>query len=467
MLFEATLRVVVHVKSCTLNLESPSEAPPVAEGDAMGQSCSSGVPVAPMTENNDPGTPVVATHEAVPYAPVKPPVVTAPGDEELLRQRKRDFVKALKAGDLPSVIRCLEAGVSVDERSMWDNTPLIIACHYGHAAVAIELLKCGADAAAVNEQGCTPLLYCCVEGLTEVVDIILASYAATGALLDLPAAPVYSRRRDQTARRTPLAAAAENGFLPVVRRLLALNVQPSHEALQCAAAHGEAEVVTALLDALQSGAATASSAALRVAVRGAHMDTVRALLAAAPATADALRAAVEIPSTKSTERESLVALLCRAGAPANELGSDGLAPLHLAARSGSDAEAQALLSHGADPGLLTGAGETPANIARNYGHAKLGECLATAARALQAEQSLAAPDPGRQPWCEPGGELAYMAVNPQTGAEERVASGQGQGDGVETAGKSTPPASAKAIEVPGGLSPEFLLGVDSGGRPRS
>jgi hypothetical protein len=276
-----------------------------------------------------------------------------------------------------------------------------------------------------------------VEGLTEVVDFVLASYAATGAGLDLPAAPVYSRRTDQNSRRTPLTAAAENGFLPGVKGLLALNVQPSHEALQCAAAYGESEVVIALLDALQSEAAAASSAALPVAVRGAHMNTVRALLAAAPATADALRAALEVPPAKSTERESLVALLCRAGAPADELDSDGLAPLHLAARSGSDAVVNALLSHGANPGLLTGAGETPADIARSYGHTELAETLATAARALQAEQRPPAPVAGQQPRCEPGGVSQSMAVKPQAITGECMPPGPGQGEGVEQAGLTT------------------------------
>ena len=71
----------------------------------------------------------------------------------------RAFVRALKCGDLGQLIFCLDNGVDMERRGMWENTPLLLACHYGHAAIALELLRRGASAAAVNEKGCTPLLY--------------------------------------------------------------------------------------------------------------------------------------------------------------------------------------------------------------------------------------------------------------------------------------------------------------------
>ena len=82
-------------------------------------------------------------------------------------QNNRAFVKALKAGDLAQVRTLLGQGVDIERRGMWENTPLLLACHYGHATVALELLQRGASPIVVNEKGCTPLLYACVESMTE------------------------------------------------------------------------------------------------------------------------------------------------------------------------------------------------------------------------------------------------------------------------------------------------------------
>lgn len=83
-------------------------------------------------------------------------------------QNNRAFVKALKAGDLQQVRRFLDDGVDIERRGMWDNTPLLLACHYGHSEIALELLQRGASPSAVNERGCSALLYTCVESMVEV-----------------------------------------------------------------------------------------------------------------------------------------------------------------------------------------------------------------------------------------------------------------------------------------------------------
>ena len=108
-------------------------------------------------------------------------------------------------------------------------TPLILACHYAHEPLALELLRRGADATAANEQGCTALLHACVEGLPALTEELLLQ----PAVLPAPApAPVYSRHTDETAPRTPLLAAAESGFAHGVRLLLRRGVradEPVHE----------------------------------------------------------------------------------------------------------------------------------------------------------------------------------------------------------------------------------------------
>ena len=93
---------------------------------------------------------------------------TAEASNPAPEQLNRSFIKALKAGDVAQVRSLLDQGVDIERRGMWENTPLLVACHYGHAAVALELLARGASPAAVNEKGCTALLHACVESMTEV-----------------------------------------------------------------------------------------------------------------------------------------------------------------------------------------------------------------------------------------------------------------------------------------------------------
>ena len=64
-------------------------------------------------------------------------------------------MRALKAGDQPKVVELLEAGVELERRDAFENTPLILACHYAHEPLALELLRRGADATAATEHAPT------------------------------------------------------------------------------------------------------------------------------------------------------------------------------------------------------------------------------------------------------------------------------------------------------------------------
>lgn len=125
------------------------------------------------------------------------------------------LVKALKAGDTSQVRELIESDSTLlERRGMWDNTPLLVACHCtpsnqacvtqrsvcltarhpqplfarpdhttdlvladAHAETALMLLDRGADAAAVNEQGCTALLFACVGRLESVTSRLLEQSA--------------------------------------------------------------------------------------------------------------------------------------------------------------------------------------------------------------------------------------------------------------------------------------------------
>jgi len=313
-------------------------------------------------------------------------------------------MRALKAGDQPKVVELLEAGVELERRDAFENTPLILACHYAHEPLALELLRRGADATAANEQGCTALLHACIEGLPALAEELLLQ----PAVLPAPApAPVYSRHTDETAPRTPLLAAAESGFAHGVRLLLRRGVPLEPEALTLAAAHGHAEVCSLLLGTATATAtatttATATAApeagaldtgtALLAAARHGHVSAARVLLglpdgaasaaaeagAVAVAVAEALRAvcslpkalAMPAPGSVSSPQVELAELLCAAGAPVNQAAEDGTMPLHLAARAGHVELSRVLLRCGADASATVD-GSTAAVLAQQAGHGAL------------------------------------------------------------------------------------------------
>ncbi len=320
----------------------------------------------------------------------------------------RAFLKALKAGDTAKVCELLDAGADLERVGMWGNTPLIVATHYGHAAVALELLRRGASTSVVNELGCTALLFSCNERMDDVVAALLDDPATP---LRPAAAPVYSRHTDQTAHRTPLSAAAEAGSATAVGMLLRRGVAAQPDALRFAAALGHAEVVAALLPALldssgadASGGADGSHgddvdaveaavcAALSVAAEGGHAAAIAELCANAAARAaaargggDALHAACALHGDDAPAhgegrgcREAIVASLCDAGVPTSLTNARGDAPLHVAASRGLSGVATLLLDAGTDAAQPNSRGERPVDLARGAGHEALAASLAQA-----------------------------------------------------------------------------------------
>ena len=77
--------------------------------------------------------PSAAAPSAAPSAPAiaGQPSAVPVDEKELLRS----FVRALKDGDLVRTIELLDTGAPLEHRGMWDNTPLLVACHYAHAEV--------------------------------------------------------------------------------------------------------------------------------------------------------------------------------------------------------------------------------------------------------------------------------------------------------------------------------------------
>ena len=103
---------------------------------------------------------------------------------------------------------------------MWDNTPLICACQYGHEAIAIELLRNGANPNIINEKGCTALLHASMEGSLNVVIEILKHGGNTNLI---PLTSIYNQHMDVHEPYTPLLASVTNSFHEITKQLLLNN----------------------------------------------------------------------------------------------------------------------------------------------------------------------------------------------------------------------------------------------------
>jgi ankyrin repeat protein len=101
----------------------------------------------------------------------------------------------------------LAAGAPVDGEPDEQETPLITAASYGDAAVALVLIEAGADleARAAHDSGGVPrgtaLLHAAVFGMTDVVDVLVASRRSTASRRRRR--PPTSAGGSRTPRRTP------------------------------------------------------------------------------------------------------------------------------------------------------------------------------------------------------------------------------------------------------------------------
>jgi ankyrin repeat protein len=74
--------------------------------------------------------------------------------------------------------------VSVDQRGIFGNTPLVIVAGWGDAEAAMLLLDAGADVDAKGEDGETPLHRAIMFGHPEMVQLLFQKGASTAALDD-------------------------------------------------------------------------------------------------------------------------------------------------------------------------------------------------------------------------------------------------------------------------------------------
>ncbi|AFM27467.1 ankyrin repeat domain-containing protein [Desulfomonile tiedjei] len=88
------------------------------------------------------------------------------------------LLKAASKGKLDAVELLLKAGVDVNTRSKYGNTPLMRAAFKGHLKITALLLKMGADINAENAHGNTALLGAVIAGQIDMVDFLIKKGAS-------------------------------------------------------------------------------------------------------------------------------------------------------------------------------------------------------------------------------------------------------------------------------------------------
>jgi ankyrin repeat protein len=124
------------------------------------------------------------------------------------------LLDAASRGNFAGVERALRDGAPVDPRDGRGRTPLMLATHGDHVAVARALIAAGADVNAKDDMADSPFLYAGAEGRTEILKLTLAAGA------DLTSTNRYGG--------TALIPAAHHGHLEAVKVLLGTAIPRDH-----------------------------------------------------------------------------------------------------------------------------------------------------------------------------------------------------------------------------------------------
>eukprot|EP00743_Colponemidia_sp_Colp-15_P002581 GILK01002796.1.p1 GENE.GILK01002796.1~~GILK01002796.1.p1 ORF type:complete len:384 (+),score=45.40 GILK01002796.1:64-1215(+) len=281
------------------------------------------------------------------------------------RSKAPSLLAASKQGNMEVVQQLLEdPTVNIDQRGMWDNTPLLIAISYLHKDIAILLINKGATVDIINENGVSPLLQASLEGMTEVVELILKKCTKT----DYPSAQVYNRLTDHNSFLTPLAAAAQNGFAEIVSLLLSYGAPVDTvnlsgvTALMCACEKGHLNIVTKILEtgADVNARDGANISVLHYACRSNNVDVVSIVI----------QFGASIPSgllwycCRHVKNVAVLALLLEKGADPDETDHENVTPLLLSVERDNSVFVQLLLQYGAAPLIEDTRGRTALSVAK-------------------------------------------------------------------------------------------------------
>jgi ankyrin repeat protein len=289
------------------------------------------------------------------------------------------LIKAAKENNLALIDELLRSGAGLEDLGMWDNTPLLVACSYGHSEAAMRFIAQKANVLATNEHGATPMHYASVEGLLGVVEALLGACANEGLseskLVNCGLAKVYNRHLDAYAQRTPLSSAAESGFAPVVNVLLAAGAvieevdEDGRTPLWLAARHARLDAMRSLT---QHGADTnlkdsKGVSVLEAATLAGNEELVRSLLGVGVADVNDTAGSPLQHAVRSGKRGLVEALLTHGASTEVKPGAVMSPPLHAACEKGDEYLVSLLVRARADSSIRNAAGQTAFDLLRRRG----------------------------------------------------------------------------------------------------
>ncbi|NXX20313.1 ANKE1 protein, partial [Podargus strigoides] len=98
------------------------------------------------------------------------------------RKTYMDINYLVRAGDILSLQKAFDEGVTVDIRDKYYKTPLMVACASGNRVVVQYLLEKGADVNATDNFLWTPLHHACYNGHLDIAELMVKAGAAVDAL---------------------------------------------------------------------------------------------------------------------------------------------------------------------------------------------------------------------------------------------------------------------------------------------
>ncbi len=298
------------------------------------------------------------------------------------------LVDAVKGQDAPAVAALLDAaggpgGIYVNATQLDGATALHWAAYHDDLETARRLADAGADVAAANDLGVTPLALACDNGSPGMVKLLLAAGADPGAAVETG--------------ETVLMTCARTGDAEAVGHLLDAGADPNareslerQTALMWAAAQGHADVVQALLDAGADVGARSRSRRFVISRRLQSELRYGELGRSYGTDAEETQIGGFTPLLFAARNgdAAVARRLLDAGADANDAAPDGAGALVVAAHSGHRELVFTLLDRGANPNA-SGAGYTALHAAVLTGDLAVVDALVARGASANAQVTLA------------------------------------------------------------------------------